>query len=242
VFVATKALLGGASLRRMQDDGGLNFAQEVALALNDGAALPVACDVVSVPLAMDAKDATARVLAACANGQLHRVRPDFTASTTGTLVTTLAFEPSESIVILPGGDLLVPGKDSKLHRLAAATGAEAWVAPDLKSPLGGAAVVAPDAAGVVAYATTSTGHLWALDSSGAAVWSTDAVATPLGAGPLGFPTIAPARPGRLPTLLVGDGSGALHAVVVDTGLDTTSPWPKSHRDLRNTGNSAAPLP
>ena len=29
---------------------------------------------------------------------------------------------------------------------------------------------------------------------------------------------------------------------VDTGLDAASPWPKSHRDLRNTGNSAAPLP
>jgi hypothetical protein len=83
-----------------------------------------------------------------------------------------------------------------------------------------------------------------VDATGKTVWSTATEVTPpLGAVSLSFPAIAPAASAdTLPTLYTGSADGKLYAVVVDSGLDTTSPWPKSHHDLRNTGNAAAPLP
>jgi outer membrane protein assembly factor BamB len=90
----------------------------------------------------------------------------------------------------------------------------------------------------------TAGALHAIDAQGATVWSTvSETPSPLGAYGLSFPTIAPAvSDQRLPTLYVGSSEGKLYAVVVDSGLDPTSPWPKSHHDIRNTGNAAAPLP
>ncbi|MFL5263227.1 MAG: hypothetical protein ACJ79L_12570, partial [Anaeromyxobacteraceae bacterium] len=99
------------------------------------------------------------------------------------------------------------------------------------------------ASGVVVYAVSATGALDAITDDGTVRWSVTE-GTSLGSFPLTFPTIAPA-PGdanTLATLYVGSGEGKLYAVVVDKGLDPSSPWPKSHHDIRNTGNADAPLP
>jgi hypothetical protein len=108
----------------------------------------------------------------------------------------------------------------------------------------GLALAVVNATGAAIYATTSSGDLFALDQTGAVVWSTvNASDQPLGTHSLDFPTIAPAVSGQnLPTLYAGSADGHLYAVVVDTGLDPASPWPKAHHDLRNTGNGMAVRP
>jgi outer membrane protein assembly factor BamB len=107
------------------------------------------------------------------------------------------------------------------------------------SDVTGLALATVDAVGVRMYATTSSGDLFALDQNGAVVWSTHSGSSQLlGTDRLDFPTIAPPVSGQaLPTLYAGSADGHLYAVVVDSGLDLTAPWPKAHHDLRNTGNA-----
>ena len=149
--------------------------------------------------------------------------------------------------MFPNGDLLVGTNDGKLHRLEwASAWNDAWsTSPSLGAAVRGVAVSAPDADGVVAYATTAQGQLHAVDKDGRVVWSTsgEPAPEPLGVSALSFPTIAPAdgaRAGSLPTLYAGSDDGHVYAVAVDTGLDPASTWPKAHRDLRNTNNADAP--
>lgn len=198
------------------------------------------------PAAMNGK-----IVLACGIAQgrseIHVIDP---ASSSATLAATLAARPVESIVITSTGDLVVGANDGRVHRLTPPAGAGTWTekwspAPDLHSPVTGTVLAQAGAAGdPVVYAVTSAGQLHALDDAGAVVWSTASEATPpTGTFALTFPTIAPAASANaLPTLYVGSAEGKLYAVVVDAGLDTASPWPKSHHDLRNTGNAAAPLP
>ena len=162
-------------------------------------------------------------------------------------LTTLADAAAGSIVVFPNGDLLVGTNDGKLHRLQQASSwNDAWsTTPALGAAVRGVAVSAPDADGVVAYATTAQGQLHAVDKDGRVVWSTsgEPAPEPLGVSALSFPTIAPAdgaRSGSLPTLYAGSDDGHVYAVAVDTGLDPASTWPKAHRDLRNTNNADAP--
>jgi outer membrane protein assembly factor BamB len=152
------------------------------------------------------------------------------------MVVSSAGEP------ITGGRLSGAGGTGAVDRLTSAGKA----VPDWPISLGpgsadvtGLALAAVDSSGVTLYATTSAGDLFALDQSGAAVWSTRSGSTQLlGTGKLDFPTIAPAVSGQaLPTLYAGSADGHLYAVVVDSGLDPASPWPKAHHDLRNTGNA-----
>jgi outer membrane protein assembly factor BamB len=229
VFVVT-AKAGASTLRRFADDG------------TGEASLPTSCGTVVAP---PAADGNGDVLLACGTGEIERANRSTLATTA---LATLPDLAAESIVILPGGDLVVGTNDGKVHRLAppASGGTVAWTdawnpPPDLGAAVTGVLVAAPDAAGqgAVVYAVTESGDLHALDAQGATVWTT---AGSLGNFSLRFPTIAPALPGRLPTLYAGSAEGKLYAVVADTGLDTLSPWPKSHHDIRNTGNASAPLP
>jgi hypothetical protein len=199
-------------------------------------------------LAPPTADKNGAIFVSCAGGEI--VRFDRTALAP-TLVATLGDAAPESIVITATGDLIVGTNDAKVHRLARPAGGtgpwtEAWSpAPDLASAVTGTLVAERDGSGAVVYAVTASGGLHALADDGHEVWSTASAGAPLGAFALTFPTVAPADPAgpnRLPTLYVGSAEGKLYAVVVDKGLDPASPWPKSHHDIRNTGNADAPLP
>ncbi len=210
----------------------------------------VFCSDITVPMTVTADG---KLVLACGIGQgksqIHRIDP---ASGASSYLRTLPSKPAESIVILPGGDLAVGTNDGRLYRLTPPTtgGSDPWTdawspPPDLGAAVTGVLVATPEQGGqgAVVYAVTESGTLHALNAQGATVWSTrDDASSPLGNFSLRFPTIAPAQPGELPTLYVGSAEGKLYAVVVDTGLDASSPWPKSHHDLRNTGNASAPLP
>jgi outer membrane protein assembly factor BamB len=177
--------------------------------------------------------------------ELHQV--DISNSSSSLLIT-LPSKPSASPVML-GTDLLLGTNDGKLHRLTPpSSGSGEWTdlwsaLPALSSSVRGMLVAEQDGDGVVAYAVTGDGQLHALDAYGQAKWSTVGEASsPLGISPLTFPTIAPAASAsQLPTLYVGSDDGHLYAVVVDSTLDPRSPWPKSHHDVRNTGNADAPV-
>jgi outer membrane protein assembly factor BamB len=204
------------------------------------------CGTIAAPPAVDVNG---DILVACAGGEIAVIDKSTLA---GKVLRPLPDAAQESIVITASGDLVVGANDGKVHRLtppaSPGTWTETWSpAPDLGSPVTGTLIASATAASdPLVYATTSNGELFALSDAGEVVWSTSAEPTPpLGAFALTFPTIAPAdstRPGALPTLYVGSADGKLYAVVVDNGLDTTSPWPKSHHDIRNTGNAEAPLP
>jgi outer membrane protein assembly factor BamB len=202
------------------------------------------CGSINVPIAVDG---AGTIVAACSTGEILSLDPATLAPSTR---IALPSPPVESPVIFPNGDLLIGTNDRKLHRLtppAGGTGAwiDAWIpVPDLNAAVTGQAIVTRDAAGVVAYAVTAGGHLHAVDGSGKTAWTTATEVTPpLGSVALSFPTIAPAATATaLPTLYAGSADGKLYAVVVDSGLDPASPWPKSHHDVRNTGDAAAPLP
>jgi outer membrane protein assembly factor BamB len=181
-------------------------------------------------------------------GQKAEIHQVDVSTATNSLLATLSSKPSASAVIL-GSDLLLGTNDGKLHRLTppgAGSGAwtDLWSAlPALSSSVRGVLVAEQDGDGVVAYAVTGDGQLHALDADGHARWSTTGeTPSPLGISPLTFPTIAPATSAsQLPTLYVGSDDGHLYAVVVDSALDPSSPWPKSHHDVRNTGNADAPV-
>jgi hypothetical protein len=235
LYVASVSSLGTASVRSF----GLDLLAKAAVSPMDGS---VACGRID---ASPAANGTS-LFVGCANGKIFAID---LSSLDATAIASLSGAVVESPVLLPNGDVIVGTNDKKLHRLAKpalGTGpwTEAWSpAPDLGAAVTGTLVASPDAAGAVVYAVTAAGNLYALDGEGKVVWSTAGESTPpLGRFSLSFPTIAPAQPGGLPTLYAGSAEGKLYAVVVDTGLDTTSPWPKSHHDVRNTGIAAAPLP
>jgi hypothetical protein len=121
----------------------------------------------------------------------------------------------------------------------ASDGSLVWASPlEAAAPVTGllaAADGSPDGARI--YAVTSNSRVVALRADGTAAWSGD-----LRGASLVPPSVAPARPNRLPTLVTGSVAGRIYGVVVDTALDTTAPWPKIHHDLRNTGNAGTPLP
>ncbi len=88
------------------------------------------------------------------------------------------------------------------------------------------------------YLLAKNGTLFALSPSNETLWSTS-----LGADSISSPSLdcarseagaALSRPGYL---FAGDKQGHLHAIITDDhGLDAASPWPKFHRDARNSAN------
>jgi outer membrane protein assembly factor BamB len=163
----------------------------------------------------------------------------------------LAGAPDGSAVVGAGGDLFLGTNDGGLHRLVRGAGgawSDAWVGATVGAPVAGVALASRDASGVFLYSVTSTagaGEVQALAEVGGrpvAVWATSGLAAGALQPPVLVPPPAGAPASQLATLYVGSGDGHLYALVVDTGLDVTAPWPKAHHDLRNTGNAAAALP
>jgi hypothetical protein len=227
-----------ATLRRFSDIV-LVPLQATAIPLDPGP--PAApCDRVQVPLAVDGSGS---VIAACDNGQVHRVANGSPFADELLYALSAGVRPTGSPVVLADGGIVIPASDGNVVKLmpGATSATVAWAtsvaATAGEFPVGSAAA---DGAGgrPAIYATTSKGRLVALDASGTVLWSGVLDA---GGGALGFPAIAPApaTPATaLPTLYAGSASGKLYRVVVDTGLDPAAPWPKAHRDPKNTG--AAP--
>ncbi len=228
LFVATTKT-AVVSVRRFSEDP----TQELSI--------PSTCPAVTTPLAISRNG---RVVLSCANADVFEIDP---VTLAWNRLSTFGDYSSASPAVFPNGDLLVGTNDGKLHRLEQASAwNDAWsTTASLGAAVRGVAVSAPDADGVVAYATTAQGQLYAVGQDGKVVWSTsgEPAPEPLGVSALSFPTIAPAdgaRAGSLPTLYTGSDDGHVYAVAVDTGLDPASPWPKAHRDLRNTNDADAP--
>jgi hypothetical protein len=242
VFIVTSTA-AAATLRRFTDLATGPVANG-SVALTSGGVPLVVCDAVRVPLAVDGNGS---VLAACANGQLHRVANAPTLVDEALYTLPAGVNPTGSPAVISDGGILVPSSDGYVRKLVPGGGGAtvAWVASVVAAPGEYAVgVVAADSTGgaPAIYATTSQGRLVALDAAGTVKWS-----GVLEAGTtLGFPTIAPVPGGApasaLPTLYTGSSSGKLFRVVVDSGLDTAAPWPKAHHDVRNTGSSSAALP
>jgi outer membrane protein assembly factor BamB len=204
-------------------------------ALQDAAAIPNPCTgIVTSPVL----DGHGRVFVGCSNGQLHLV--DF-AVPSATWLGTLS-SPVQAAVVLPGDDVVIGAEDQVL-RLTPSRAPPTW-STDLGRNVTGLAVVYPDGSGVALLATTGGGTLHALTIAGEVVWA--ATGGDLGTAALQFPAVAPIPPGApttaLPTLYATSAAGVVYAVVVDTALDRSSPWPKAHHDLRNTGDAASSLP
>lgn len=94
------------------------------------------------------------------------------------------------------------------------------------------------------YVSTRGSKLYALTSSGTVDWELD-----LGHASESSPALDCARhpdgsidPSRPGTLYVGTDGGKLFAMVVDSkGIDVDAPWPKLHRDPRNSSNASVDL-
>jgi outer membrane protein assembly factor BamB len=193
------------------------------------------------------------VLAATQDGAIHRVSK--TGTTWGEVALGSALpQPGVSLAIAQQGELVVGTREGanggSVHRLRPADGSPVWASPttlDSSASVKGLLLAVTEttgiASGAVIYATTSKGDLFALDADGQVVWKTQGVLpAPLGSESLEFPTVSRvADAAGFFTLYVGSTNGKLYAVIVDTGLDTTAPWPKAHHDLGNTNNAATPL-
>jgi len=233
------------TLRRFTDIAGAP-AQLDSVSLTDGGAPPVPCDKVTVPLAADGAGS---VLAACDNGQIHRVAAGQSLADQLLYKLPSGVRATGSLIVARDGDILLPGSDGNVWKLTPEPGATpAWTAQVAQSagefPTGVVAV-APVAAvsGPDFMALTSQGRVVALSLKGGVKWSAVLPGSP---GSLAFPVVAPVPTGgspyALPTLMAGSSTGRVVRVVVDGALDTAAPWPKAHHDLRNTGNTDAPLP
>lgn len=241
VFVTSTG--SAATLRRFTDAAGAPAPLD-AVPLTDGGIPAVACDKVSVPLAVDGAGS---VIAACDDGQLHRVTTGATLADQLLYQLPAGVKPSGSPIVAVDGDVLLPASDGQLWKItpAGGTATGAWPVTIAAGPgevPTGVAALSPGASGSGAdfLVTTSQGRVVALKLMGAVRWSGQLPGSP---GALGFPTVAPVPPGgpasALPTLVAGSESGKLVRVVVDGSLDPAAPWPKAHHDLRNTGNHAA---
>jgi hypothetical protein len=185
-------------------------------------------------------DSAGRVLTTAFGGTLNRVFDNGNNGSLETLASGIDGQSTSSPLVLADDDIVFGTTTGKVYRYTS-SGAQAWlVSASGGSPITGliaAAAGSPDGARI--YAVTASSRVVALRADGTAAW---AASGDLRGASLVPPSIAPARPGRLPTLVTGSVAGRIYGVVVDTALDTTAPWPKIHHDLRNTGNAGTPLP
>ena len=118
--------------------------------------------------------------------------------------------------------------------------------------LGGGAIVGAPAVGSdkVIYVSTRGKKLFALDTApGTPETATKLWEVDLGASSDSSPALDCSRdasgaaiPGRPGVLYVGADDGKLYAFITDSrGLDTTAPWPKFHRDPRNSADATVDL-
>jgi len=220
-------------------------ANPIVLIQNSGGAI---ASPVQVPLTVTS---TGQVVACATNGNTYLSVPATASTSTASIFTLPAFATG-SPVVNSAGDLFIPASDNRVHRVTAPSGgvsSDLWAnAPQLSGTPTGLALITADESGVFLLATVSTaiaGQVVAFTESGGLpqqVWPA-AGEPPENLGPLSFPVVVPAASSSsLPTLYAGSTNGNLYAIVVDSALDTTSPWPKTYHDLRNTENASSPLP
>jgi outer membrane protein assembly factor BamB len=91
----------------------------------------------------------------------------------------------------------------------------------------------------ILHVSSDSKKLYALDLQGNSLWAAD-----LGAASEASPALA-CNPSdaTLPGIVyVGANDGKLYAFITDSkGIDVKSPWPKFHRDPRNSGDSTVDL-
>lgn len=144
-------------------------------------------------------------------------------------------------VVMTSDNELVAGTDSGKLLFAS----DSLQAPPRSTPLVGGIVGAPAiGSDKRLYVATDAGMLYSLDQNGAVEWSVDlsdrSESSPaLDCARRSDGSIDSTRPG---TLYVGTDGDKLIAVVVDSkGIDVDSPWPKFHRDPRNSGDASVDL-
>ncbi len=225
IFAATASATGTQAIRRFTDPGTGFLSADWAVGAGIGT---------DVPLAIDG---SGRVLASSFDANLYRIT-DNGGSGSAELLATLSGRPNASPVVLASGDIVVGCAGGGLHRLTAG-GAEVWIpAPDLVADVTGVAAAVPGGTtDPILFAVTALGKVFAIRADGSEAWSGQ-----VAAGALRDPSIAPGAGNGLPTLYAGSADGSLYAVVVDSPLDASAPWPKAHHDLANTANASSPLP
>ncbi len=218
ILAATATATATATLRKYQFDGAFipDWNAQVGVS-------------VSAPVAIDA---SGNGWTGSQDARLNRTTPAGETTT----VTTLGGSIVDSAVILAGGHVVVGDQNRVLHRFAP-DGTSVWT----KEPVLEGAVLAPlvlaggDAMFIV---PTAAGTVHAVDQNGKEIWSGKlSQGQALREGNVHTP------PGSAVSIAYfGCADGNLYAVLVDGALDATAPWPKSHHDVRNTGNAASPLP
>ena len=94
------------------------------------------------------------------------------------------------------------------------------------------------------YVSTQAAKFKALDESGIILWSIDLSGASESSPALDCSRddLGAAKPGRPGVAYVGSDGGFLYAFITDSrGIDTRSPWPKFHRDPRNTADASLDL-
>ncbi len=184
---------------------------------------------VSAPIALDASGN------AWTGSQDARVDVTTPAGAT-TTARTLGGSVVDSPIVLAGGDVVVGDQAKVLHRLHP-DGSPAWaVEPVLGGPVLAPVALAGGPAALLV--PTAAGTLHAVAADGTVLWSGALTAgQSLREAAVRLP--APGAPG---TAYLGAADGKLYAVAVEGQLDTAAPWPKAHRDPRNSSCAGGPLP
>jgi hypothetical protein len=215
---AILAATATATLRQYSYDGAFTEKWAAVVGVN-----------VSAPIALDGAGN------AWTGSQDARVNATTPAGATAT-VRTLGGSVVDSPVVLAGGDLVVGDQARVLHRLHP-DGTAAWASePTLGGPVlapvalagGEAALLVPTAAGTLHAVAADGTVLWGGALTGGQALREASIQAP-GAGPRS-------------TAYLGSADGKLYAVVVEGHLDVAAPWPKAHRDLRNSSNAGGTLP
>jgi hypothetical protein len=184
---------------------------------------------VSAPIAIDA---SGNAWTGSQDAKLDFTTPAGLTTTARTLGGSIVDSP----IVLAGGDVVVGDQARVLHRLRP-DGSQAWaVEPVLGGPVlapvalagGPAALLVPTAAGTLHAVAADGTVLWGGALTAGQSLREAAVRAPA-AGPSG-------------TAYLSAADGKLYAVAIEGHLDSAAPWPKAHRDLRNSSNAAGPLP
>jgi hypothetical protein len=146
--------------------------------------------------------------------------------------------PSDGVVLLGDGSVVVPEQTKTLSRwTSAGTAFAGWTPPALGSaPRTPMVMHRPETSFVVA---TNGGRFCSLSAVGSIEWCDSFGTAALQPPNLYTPPGQPAGEVLSYAFLAG-ADGVLHAVIVDGELDALAPWPKAFHDPRNTNRAGAP--
>jgi hypothetical protein len=166
---------------------------------------------------------------------LYRIDPGGAAQRLGSYAAGSSSSWAESgPVVAANGDMYFCGSDFTEHRVKS-DGSDGGTLPGVPGGCLAVVLVQPDSSGVAMYQVGNGEPVLALDAQGNVVWNSQVYADTA-------PVIGPGPVGRLPRLYVGSQDGHQSEIVVDTGLDPSSPWPRVRHDSQNTWDARAPLP